>query len=367
VKTGEQIDYTALTAPVDRSAVKAFRAQAKASGQPWALVSTSTVLAWLVIGFIAFVFLAVGAGTTSAVLNSVLSAGASVVPRLSSFAAFVVPVAVVAVIVITLARGGGAGGKWGRWYRLDRFARANGLVSLPLSPDPRYSGSIFGIGNSRAGYDRLHSGSGRFLDLGNYRYTTGSGKNRTTHNWGYLALQLDRRLPNMVLDARSNDGVFGATRLPNRFSRDQVLKLEGDFNRYFTLYCPREYERDALYVFTPDLMALLIDNAHMFDVEIVDDWMFVYSARPLDTLDPDVLRRIFRIVDTVGAKTLTQTEHYRDERMPLWATSAPPAPEGALNFVAPAGRRLRTATNWAVIALFVIVATAWVLVTVVIR
>ena len=42
-----------------------------------------------------------------------------------------------------------------------------------------------------------------------------------------------------------------------RSTRTQVLSLEGDFDRYFTLYCPKEYERDALYVFTPDLMALL--------------------------------------------------------------------------------------------------------------
>jgi hypothetical protein len=367
VSTGEEIDYTPLTAPVDRSAVKAFRAHSKASGQPWAHVGASTVLAWVVVAFIAFVFLVVAGGVAAAVTNSVLSSGASVVPGFSSFAAFIVPVAVIAVVVITLVRRGSSGGKWGRWYRLDRFARANGLVSVPVSPDPRYSGSIFGIGNSREGYDRLQSGSGRFLDLGNYRYTTGSGKNRTTHSWGFLALQLDRRLPNMVLDARSNNGVLGATNLPNRFSRDQVLKLEGDFNRYFTLYCPREYERDALYVFTPDLMALLIDNANTFDVEIVDDWMFVYSPHPIDTLDPDSLRRMFRIANTVGAKTLTRTENYRDERMPLWATSASVAPEDALNFVAPPGRRLRKGTSGAVIVPFVIVAAVWFVVTVVIR
>lgn len=43
-----------------------------------------------------------------------------------------------------------------------------------------------------------------------------------------------------------------------------MLSLEGDFDRYFTLYCPGDYERDALYVFTPDLLALLIDESRHF-------------------------------------------------------------------------------------------------------
>ena len=121
-------------------------------------------------------------------------------------------------------------------------------------------------------------------------------------------------LPHMVLDATANNGLFGTSTLPISFDRAQVLSLEGDFDRYFTLYCPRDYERDALYVFTPDLLALLIDESRHFDVEIVDDWMFVYSATRFDMTDPGTLRRLFRIVDTVGAKTLRQTARYADGR-----------------------------------------------------
>ena len=70
----------------------------------------------------------------------------------------------------------------------------------------------------------------------------------------------------MVLDSRDNNGLVGGATLPATFRRDQVLSLEGDFNRYFTLYCPRQYERDALYVFTSDLISLLNDEADPFDV-----------------------------------------------------------------------------------------------------
>ncbi|MEO7546479.1 MAG: hypothetical protein ABIT21_09370 [Terrimesophilobacter sp.] len=76
-------------------------------------------------------------------------------------------------------------------------------------------------------------------------------------------------VPNMILDAKSNNFLW--TNLPQNFSRNQVLSLEGDFDKHFTLYCPKEYEHDALYVFTPDLMTRLIDHAAGYDVELVDD------------------------------------------------------------------------------------------------
>jgi len=232
--------------------------------------------------------------------------------------------------LVTLVRSNGRS-KWERWMRLTHFAEANGLAFSPRDDSPAYPGSIFNQGHSRSTLEHVRSVHGRFLDMGNYRYTTGSGKNATTHNWGFMAFNLDRKLPHMVLDSRANNGLFGGSNLPTYFDKSQILSLEGDFDQYFTLYCPREYERDALYVFTPDLMALLIDEASPFDVEIIDDWMFVYSAKPFKTGDPAVYQRLFRILDTVGEKTLTQTDFYADERVG----------DRTIDYVAPQGQRLK--------------------------
>ncbi|MFF1876009.1 hypothetical protein, partial [Kitasatospora herbaricolor] len=219
-----------------------------------------------------------------------------------------------------------------------------------------YPGSIFQLGTERVILNRLTTAAGnpgRFTDLATYRYVTGSGKSREVHTWGYLAVRLDRPLPHIVLDARSNNGLFGATNLPAEFSRSQRLSLEGDFDRYFTLYCPKDYERDALYLLTPDLMALLIDEAQDFDVEIVDDWMFVYASRSLDLADPAVAGRMFRILSTVGAKATGRADRYADDH----------AGSVAGHTIAAGGRRLRGAfpvLGLIIAGLFV----AWWLVTV---
>jgi hypothetical protein len=339
------IDYSALGSPVSKQDITAYRAELAAknpgatSGNWIAIV---VVVSMLVLFGSMFLFVIVPVVFT---VSESGGAGAGI-------AAVVVPIVFVAAIVggIVLFAYQLNSTRFQRWVRLDRFAKANGLVFSPANPNPNYPGAIFGHGHSRKSYEHFRSASERFLNFGNYRYTTGSGKNSTTHTWGFMALELDRSLPHMVLDSKANNGLFGGSNLPTVFSKDQVLSLEGDFDNYFTLYCPKEYERDALYVFTPDLMALCIDHAAPFDIEIIDRWMFVYSAMPFDMMYGGIYERLFGIVDTVGAKTLTQTDRYRDERVETFTA----------NVVAPQGTRLKRGVSVGAIVIGALVLAFWI-------
>ena len=147
---------------------------------------------------------------------------------------------------------------------------------------------------------------------------------------GYLAITLPRRMPHMILDARGNDPAVGSS-LPRPPVLDQRLSLEGDFDRHFRLFAPSGYERDALYVFTPDLMALMIDEAGDFDVELRDDRLFVYTRGGFRLQDAATWSRFERIIAVVGGKALDRTEHYADERVG----------DRAVDAVAAEGARLR--------------------------
>ncbi|MGN6503363.1 MAG: hypothetical protein ACTHKX_10755 [Pseudolysinimonas sp.] len=343
--TSTAIDFSPLTTPLSDDAVAAWKAQAKASGAPWASFSAGNIVALVLLVPFALVFLFVALGVGSVFINVAANAQNPV------FAIFplVFVLGVIALIAFAIVKGVGAfARRWELWARMDGFARANGMVFSPLDPNPAYPGMIFQHGDSRQAVDHLRSADGRFFDFGNYRYTTGSGKNRSTRTWGFLAFHLDRRLPNMLLDSKANNGLFGSN-LPASFDKNQILSLEGDFDSYFTLYAPKEYERDALYVFTPDLMALLIDEAAPFDVEIVDDWMFVYSNAAFRTADAALYARLFRIMDTVGAKTLTQTDRYVDERIGDFAA----------NVVAPQGARLKRRVSIGAIVIGVLFLGFW--------
>ena len=330
------IDWTAFTAPLHPHEVQQWKADAKAAGHRWAGDGTGRVVALLVLlAPMVLLFAVFGVALLAGGIGAIIGGDAFL--GVFGLVFGILCVALVALGAWGLTRIAPDGRRWERWLRLDRFARANRLTFSPADPDPDYPGAIFRTGSGRQAIDHFRSVEGRFFDLGNFRYVVSNGKSSTAVTWGFLALSLERRLPHMLLDSIQNNAWL-ASGLAGRFDRDQVLSLEGDFDRWFTLYCPRRYEADALYVFTPDLMALCLDEVAPFDVEIVDDWMFVYSPTPFRMDDPALLDRLFRIIGVVGAKALRQTRRYRDER----ATTPDGAPAGfAANVVAPRGQRLR--------------------------
>ena len=341
------VNYAALTQPITSAQVRAFRASIKAQqrADPTIKTGLGTATSILSIVFLVFFFgifavIFIGVFTSLALDGSSGGSGSWL---------FLVFLGVfIAIAILVIVRRFGSGGSWAKWMRLSQFAEANGLQFRSRSANPNYSGMIFHLGDSRAALNHLNSSSGRYFDLGSFQYSTGSGKSRSTHNWGFLALHLDRKLPNMVLDSKENNTLFGSD-LPITFKRDQILSLEGDFDKHFTLYCPKEYEQDALYVFTPDLMALLIDDAGSFDVEIVDDWMFIYSPHAFAPLDVQNYARLFTIVQTVGSKTVSQTANYHDDRIG----------SATADIVAPQGQRLRHGTSIGALIIGGAIAAFW--------
>lgn len=361
-------DARALIEPVDAKAASAFAAEMKArrGSSPRASTVIAIVVAVIaVIIVVPMVFvLAVTLGTGR---NSFIS---------------MLPMLLIAIVVLGIGFAGWLALRRQRVmdYRLSRFAAANNMTYAGDVDDPPLPGMIFSLGRARRASQLVRGHSPRFVEFGNYQYTTGSGKNSTTHKWGYVAVKLDVPLPNIVLDALGNNALFG-TNLPASFQKEQRLSLEGDFDKYFTLYCPAGYEQDALYLFTPDIMARFIDNAAQLDVEIVDDWLFLYTKRAASTLDPSTWAWLFGAVGALITK-FDQWARWRDDRLlaeqgrtysQAQAVAGPgPSPAApSLPFAAPAGmltpppgvaqqgRRLKRSARWVPIVIVVIFAVGW--------
>lgn len=340
------VDYSALTNPITTAQVRAFRTQVRAAQRAnpkiaSGIATATSIFAIVFIVAIVAIFIAVG----SAVIGQLFEDGTA---GIGSIVPLVFIMGFIGLGAVILVKHFGSGGQWAKWMRLTQFANANGMQFRTRSANPSYPGMIFSIGDSRSASDHINSTTGRYFDFGTYQYSTGSGKSRSTRYWGFLALKLDRQLPNMVLDSKENNNLFGSD-LPISLKRDQILSLEGDFDKHFTLYCPKEYEQDALYVFTPDLMALLIDDAGTYDVEIVDDWMFLYSPHALPALSQATYAHLLNIVQTVGNKTVSQTASYHDDRVGSFSE----------NIVAPQGQRLRHGTSIGAIVIMVGFGAFW--------
>lgn len=353
-------DARPLTEPVDPAAVRSFAAELRS--RPSSSSTAGTVVGIIVAVVAAIVIIPVFAMLIITFMSIGQGSAAGLIP----------------VLLIVLGLGAAAviaGLAWRRAretrFRLHRFAQANGMTYEPRVNAPALPGMIFSLGHSRVSTDVLRGSTPRFVEFGNYQYTVRSGKNSTTYRWGYVAVKLDVPLPNIVLDATGNNG-FGSN-LPASFQKEQNLSLEGDFDQHFTLYCPAGYEQDALYLFTPDIMARFIDNAAELDVEIVDDWMILYTQRRVSTLDPASWAWLFGAVGALMTK-FDQWARWRDDRLraehaavsasaPGTAPQLPFAPPVGLLTpppgVAQQGRRLKRSGTWLPIVFLIAFGLFW--------
>ncbi|WP_402845035.1 hypothetical protein [Microbacterium sp. GXS0129] len=257
-------------------------------------------------------FLLLTIGVTFLPMIATAVARPTLIPALVFFlvlmAAFIAGIVALAVAVTRSARRA----QDAQWYRFSRFAAANGLEFHPYIPEPPLPGLLFRgrNGTDPASENVLRGMAPRVVEFGDYAFTVSNGKSSTRVRRGYIAIRVDNLLPNIVLDAKGNDGPFGGLSLDRR----QRLSLEGDFDRFFTLYCPTGYETDALYLFTPDIMLRLMTQAAVLDVELVDNWIFFYANRSIPSMDPAVWAWLFSLVHAMLTK-VEQWERWRDERL----------------------------------------------------
>jgi hypothetical protein len=221
---------------------------------------------------------------------------------------------------------------------LPAFVAERGWRYEPTAPTPTIEGAVFGALLKAVVTDRVVATGAIPFEVGNVAGRVGGtrteqfGKVRVTmtrrtsrlSDHGYLSIRLPRSLPHFVVDAHAN-----GRSLPLPLKAKNRVSLEGDFDDHFALYAPTGYERDALYLFTPDVMALLIDETGDLDVEVIGDRLTIYAPALFDLRNRAVWARLEQIVRLLGAKAIDQAGNYSDPRA-----------AGTDSNVAPEGRRL---------------------------
>ncbi|AWB85274.1 hypothetical protein [Mycetocola zhujimingii] len=235
-----------------------------------------------------------------------------------------------------------------RHYRLAQFGFENGMAYLP-GPLPGTHLTPWKERGQLILTRVMRPVSPRAVEFANYVLATETSGSRNSGFGGVVSMKLPNSLPHILLVAKNDRRVLPYA-VP---ARAQVLSLEGNFDDHFTLYCPEGYEQDALYLFTPDVMAELIDRVNSFDVEIIDDWLFLESSRDVVTLDPETWHKVVTATAAITAK-IDRWAQWRDDR--LSAGSLPRGGDGQATMlpggkqVAPRGRRLKmVAGNGAIV------------------
>ncbi|MGW9630931.1 hypothetical protein ACWGST_09510 [Agromyces sp. NPDC055520] len=190
-------------------------------------------------------------------------------------------------------------------WRQTLTALANGFEPQP-SPTATFASIISVERTAVREYPRFVAPG---VEIGNLSYRS-SGR---SGEWHYIAIELPAPLPHLILDATSDGRI--SSRLPIGFEHDQRMSLEGDFDRWFRVYAPQTYGREALYVLTPDVMAALIDEAAHFNVEIVDETLVFFTPKAADFSDAELWESLYAILTGVAPRIISKSRRYLDERV----------------------------------------------------
>lgn len=223
---------------------------------------------------------------------------------------------IVVVTVIFLIWCGGAVLLW-RWsnrppsrrsrmasWRQTLTALANGF-----DPEPSRGARFRSLITTGASATYFHP---RFVaehvEFGNLRT-----KRAGSDDWKYLTLRLPVPVPHLILGSTKAGGV--AKQLPVHLDQAQRISLEGDFDRHFRVFAPEDYGTDALYLLAPDVMAVLVDHAGTFNVEMVDDTVVFFAPGAADFTRAETWEAFGGLVNGAVPAVSRAAARYRDDRV----------------------------------------------------
>lgn len=158
-----------------------------------------------------------------------------------------------------------------------RFAELNGWQYKYYGDPDQEKGIMFRQGNGRH-ISQYIEGSidDRTFRIFNYEFSTGSGKTKQTYCYTVFAFKFNGSFPHIYLNNRFN--YYGV-------NIGEKISLPGEFEKKFSLSAPKKYEIEALEIFTPDVLANLLDNGFTHDVEFVDQEMLIFTYGQLNNFE----------------------------------------------------------------------------------
>lgn len=110
----------------------------------------------------------------------------------------------------------------------------------------------------------------------NYTFVTGGGKNSTSHYLTVFGFTFPGSFPHLYLDRGGTTvDVWG----------EKIISLPSEFEEKFKLFAPREYEIEALQIFTPDILWHLLEVDFKYDIEFVDREVLIFVDGHIDNLE----------------------------------------------------------------------------------
>ncbi|MFT4028515.1 MAG: hypothetical protein QM675_01445 [Protaetiibacter sp.] len=199
-----------------------------------------------------------------------------------------------------------------RRAKIAAFAWVNGWAYADTLDDARRTGSAFTrVVRSReravvASDDpRMPFELGRHYSIARNRSTAAT----VQRPFAFIELPLPSSVPHLVLKNRRRS-IIPTLGLGRGAAR---MELEGHFARSFTLIVPEGYQQDALYIFTPDLMARVLDLGALAEIELVGNRLYIYLPHGTRFDRAETMAAALQLAEEFHRRFARRTERYRDD------------------------------------------------------
>lgn len=152
-----------------------------------------------------------------------------------------------------------------------RFAELNGWRYKDTFDPNQEQGVMFKDGNIRIIHDCIEGViDGRNFRIFNYSFFIGfayATNRKKRYFYTVFAFKFKGSFPHIYLNNKTNSYSIRA---------GESIPLPTEFEKSFSLSAPKEYEIEALEIFTPDVLASLLDDKFGHDVEFVNQEMLIF-------------------------------------------------------------------------------------------
>lgn len=198
-----------------------------------------------------------------------------------------------------------------RRVKIAAFAWQNGWAYADLLEHTRRPGAAFTrVVHGRERAVMACDDARMPFELGMH-HSVSRGQERATiqRPFAFIELPLPASVPHIVLANRKHSIVptLGLGRGAAR------MELEGDFAKTFRLIVPEGYQQDALYIFTPDLMARVLDLGSGAEIELVSDRLYVYLPSRTRFDRAETMAAAVTLAEEFHRRFTARTELYRDD------------------------------------------------------
>ena len=177
-----------------------------------------------------------------------------------------------------------------------KFAELNGWKYKDISDLNQEQGIMFRQGHSRHISHCIEGViDGRNFRIFNYNFSIGSGKHRKIYFYTVFSFKFNGAFPHIYLNNKTN---YYSIKI------GESIPLPTEFEKSFSLSAPKEYEIEALEIFTLDVLSRLLDSKFGHDVEFINQEMLVFFDKQINNSEElgNEFRRALELEDLLDEK-----------------------------------------------------------------